>query len=604
MAIGKQNESSNDRERDGAEDSIGGHLVEGTESVGTPVESGQSSGASRGRPRLAERLAEILVNDGDGDLLVQPCDQGYSVSQWLQAMDMQVMGACRADERLKPLLKMNVSTGAAEDCLLAYLSQHFEPAEVGKLARCLCIPLVSVRVGKIKKQGKLLCPTSIRGNLSLSLLPTSDMRISFIGDDGSTDTLATLCSTLDCSTVEIEGIPADQTGRSFKLTIAGGLSMYFWCSEKSKLLGDEMLRKMKDLLETKPSLAELTGVCESRLKCFAFHLRAHLVGSTSLTFDSAVDDSSVSDQKPIRARHGGLSARSGSFKESSLRNSLRSVAREKLRRRGDSIVQPPKEEEKPSSEHATFQLLHLDPPYMTSGLTIPSLASPYYCWCPPASALQYSLGTPQLPILSSEALSLPVISSLSPAPLNFSIASSLEEFPPLLPDPLLRLPLSLPTSQQIPTFTPLMCDPIVHIPFIDVCTSGGQGYLVSAGPGMSTALPPLIPEAESMAEKSARETLRMLINSSNQSNSSSLMSVLPSFLPVKEDKELTMLTGGSRGLYSGTVDIGMREIGGGKFVFGQMTEMTSATGGICLDDDDDETSGNGERVIQARDNRL
>nr|GMC92057.1 Protein like [Ipomoea batatas]GMD47381.1 Protein like [Ipomoea batatas]GMD54421.1 Protein like [Ipomoea batatas]GMD63059.1 Protein like [Ipomoea batatas]GMD68192.1 Protein like [Ipomoea batatas] len=57
---------------------------------------------------------------------------------------------------------MNVSTGAAEDCLLAYLSQHFDPAEVGMLARCLCIPLVSVRVGKIKKQGTQLCPTPIR----------------------------------------------------------------------------------------------------------------------------------------------------------------------------------------------------------------------------------------------------------------------------------------------------------------------------------------------------------------------------------------------------------------------------------------------------------
>ncbi|OIT21427.1 hypothetical protein A4A49_38063 [Nicotiana attenuata] len=84
------------------------------------------------------------------------------VVQWLLALDLQVMGACRVDERLKPLLKLDVSTGAAEDRLLAYLSQNFEPSEVGMLARCLCIPLVSIRVGKIKKQGTLLRPTTTR----------------------------------------------------------------------------------------------------------------------------------------------------------------------------------------------------------------------------------------------------------------------------------------------------------------------------------------------------------------------------------------------------------------------------------------------------------
>ncbi|KAG5607468.1 hypothetical protein H5410_028960 [Solanum commersonii] len=85
-----------------------------------------------------------------------------NVLQWLLALDLQVMGACRVDERLKPLLKLNVSAGAAEDRLLAHLSQNFEPSEVGMLARCLCIPLVSMRVGKIRKQGTLLCPTATR----------------------------------------------------------------------------------------------------------------------------------------------------------------------------------------------------------------------------------------------------------------------------------------------------------------------------------------------------------------------------------------------------------------------------------------------------------
>ncbi|XP_031107174.1 uncharacterized protein LOC116011890 [Ipomoea triloba] len=639
MFNGEEKQSLNDLEMDDVEESVGGHAVEGTETDGAATEGG----ANRGSSGLAERLTEILVEDGDGDLLLQRSDREGSVLQWLQALDMQVMGACRADERLKPLLKMNVSTGAAEDCLLAYLSQHFDPAEVGMLARCLCIPLVSVRVGKIKKQGTQLCPTPIRGSLSLSLLPTSGLRISFIGDDGSTDRLATLCSILDCSTVEIEGISADQSGRSFLIKIPDGEIFYFWCSEKSKLLGDDMLRKMKDILKKKPSLGELTGIRESRLKCFAIHLRAHLVGSTltnghtnsmlSTTplFDSSVDSStsgpsahpSASSQKSIRARHyssqgsktspfhqGGLSPRSSSFKESLLKNSssLKNVARDKLRRRGDSAssvddgcivrslsMKNPStstcSNDKPSEETVlkllrptnVLESLAADTPFLGPAPTVPSLdstlLSPYYCWCPPpVSALQYSVGTPQLPILSTEPFSLPPFSSLSIAkpsvllapkqPLNLADVSPLD-LPPLLPDPLVRLPLTLPVSQQIPTFTPLICDPIVHIPFIDVCSSG-QGYLVSAGPGMSTGIPPLhpnlvsplIPEAESVVEKSARETLRLLMNSSNQPHAP-LMSVLPSFLPSSEEK-LSVLAGGSRGLYSGTIDI---DVGGSRGLY-------------------------------------
>lgn len=56
---------------------------------------------------------------------------------------------------------------------------------------------------------------------------------------------------------------------------------------------------------------------------------------------------------------------------------------------------------------------------------------------------------------------------------------------------------------------------------IDVCSSG-QGYLVSAGPAISSVIPPLfsshvshphIPYAESAVESSARETLGMLMTS-------------------------------------------------------------------------------------------
>ncbi|GMP73877.1 hypothetical protein CsSME_00031476 [Camellia sinensis var. sinensis] len=60
------------------------------------------------------------------------------------------------------------------------------------------------------------------------------------------------------------------------------------------------------------------------------------------------------------------------------------------------------------------------------------------------------------------------------------------DFPTLLPEPLVRLPLSRSSSPQILPFTPLMCDPIVHIPVIDVCSSGqsipggGLAYYVTA----------------------------------------------------------------------------------------------------------------------------
>ncbi|PKI39599.1 hypothetical protein CRG98_040069 [Punica granatum] len=133
-----------------------------SEDFPSAVGSGASAGASRGEIGLAERLAEALVEDGDGDLLLQQSNREDRVLQWLQALDMQVIGACRADERLKPLLKLNASSGLAEDRLLAHLSQHFEPAEVGMLARCFCMPLVSIRVGKINKQGALLCPAPTR----------------------------------------------------------------------------------------------------------------------------------------------------------------------------------------------------------------------------------------------------------------------------------------------------------------------------------------------------------------------------------------------------------------------------------------------------------
>lgn len=376
----------------------------------------------------------------------------------------------------------------------------------------------------------------------------------------------------------------------------------------------------------KPSIAELTGISESRLGCFATQLRAYLVGSTlgvtpsssggSHKFRDATNEpldtaqggqfSSMSS-KSLRSRHtgpqvvrpsssfqGSLSPRSSSFKEGGLpRNmsSLRTAAREKLRRRGDSHFPPVDNLCIASPDTANSSLNNFEndklPTFLDSlgKLTVPlppavvpasqisyigaPLLSPYYCLCPlGSSSLQGPANTMQLPSSVIESPLLPPLASLLPATMPTSLLTQTPpyklvdspsmDFPAFMPDPLVRLPR--PTSQQIPTFTPLMCDPIVHIPVIDVCSSG-QGYLVSAGPTLSTSIPPLhpklvsplIPKTDSVVEKNARETLRLLISGSSQTNSP-LMDVLPAVL-TNADESPGMLVTGSRGLYSGTRDV-------------------------------------------------
>ncbi|KAJ4843496.1 hypothetical protein Tsubulata_034991 [Turnera subulata] len=497
-------------------------------------------------------------------------------------------------------------SGGGDDFEDSY--SHFEPAEVGMLARCFCIPLVSIRVGKINKQGTTLCPTASRGNLSLSVLPTSDLRLSFIGDDGNTERLFTLSSKAQNSAVAVDEIPADSSGRSFVIKIPDDRHFYFWCSEKSKLLGMELIAKMKDILKRKPSVAELTGISKSRLDCFATQLRAHLLGGSSSKTTIDLSDTS-STSKSFRSRHigaqagkassyqGSLSPRSSSFKEGVPRSlsTLRNATREKLRRRGEShlsavdnfMVALPHNNEASSSNKPENDKLpevggcslapsdfleslgKLTAPVAVSQISVlpsgsSSLFSPYYCWCPPGLSSVSS----QFPTSSVESPLLPPLSSLLSAarsssfipptpPLSFGELPSLD-FPALLPEPLVRLPM--PSSQQIPTFTPLMCDPIVHIPVIDVCSSG-QGYLVSAGPTISTTIPPLhasivnplIPGTDSVVDKGARETLRLLISGSSQANPQ-LLDVLPAVLASTDEKK-GILASGSRSLYTGTNDV-------------------------------------------------
>ncbi|TYI78282.1 hypothetical protein E1A91_D06G200300v1 [Gossypium mustelinum] len=611
-----------DQNGDESIDSSSDGVIETSSSGGSGAASRQNS-ETMNEIGLTERLTDIFVDENDGDLLLQQSNREDRVLQWLQALDMQLIGACRNDERLKPLLKVNVSNGVAEDRLLAHLSQHFEPSEVGMLARCFCIPLVSVRVGKINKQGTHFHPCAIRGNLILTLLPTSDLRLSFVGDDGQTERLFTLSDKPQCAAVSIDEIPADNSGRSFLVKIPDGEVFYYWCSEKSKLLGIELLSKVKDLIKRKPSIAELTGISESRLGCFATQLRAYLFGSTvsntQASYSGPPSPNSVlhtidvhngqtsSTSKSLRSRHsssqvlkvnalyqGSLSPRSSSFKEGLTRNlsSLRSNTRDKLRRRGDNhlseaesltIASPvskvssdgnqaetnklPDVKSCPFTPNFLESLGKLSLPPTLSSISQPSLVSPvfspYYCWCPPGSStLQHSAAS-ELPLSSIESLKLPPLSSILPMnsassllkpspPLNLADVPSLD-FPAFLPEPLVRLPMA--SSQQIPTFTPLICDSIVHIPVIDVCSSG-QGYLVSAGPTLSTTIPPLHPNlvnTETMVEKGARETLRLLISGSTQSNPP-LIDVLPAVLTSADEKK-GIFVAGSLGLYSGTRDV-------------------------------------------------
>ncbi|KAF7016077.1 unnamed protein product [Triticum aestivum] len=565
----------------------------------------------------------------------------------------QLVGACRADDRLRPLLTLNVSCSAAENRFISHLSQHFEVSEVGMLARCLCVPLVSLRVGKVDRHGPLLCPTTIRGKLSLGLLPSSSMRLTFSGDDGCSEELALLNDGLEVSEAVIEEISADNSGRSFLVRISESKRLYYWCAEKSKECGMELLAKMKNLLQGRPTLSDLTGISNSRLDAFVTNLHAYLlapsIGDAKLLGSSTGFLSNSSSQgqhlqppsvvsRSSRSRtsaanatkassiyQASLSPRSSTFKDGVPRTSCaKVVGREKLKRRGDWLgpstalidanpliaksVKPDSTSEvcdrdcsKNSVTPASSLDLPLSFPLLPPLYPLPEEGysenpfKPYYCWCPPCpSSLQYSVTPLHMPVTSVEpfpqsplgslvsnevssvssfsakldttnspSLNLPSIlhdPSLhlqlptSIVPLHGSMVSTYPllhlPFPtsPLVPVhgsqvptfPLLHLPL--PTSpfvslhsSQVPTFTPLMSDPIVHVPVIDMCSSG-QAYLVSCGPSITSPVPllpslkPLIPETESLVERSARETLMRLLASTPPSSNPQLVNILPAVL--------------------------------------------------------------------------
>ncbi|GJN10584.1 hypothetical protein PR202_ga28689 [Eleusine coracana subsp. coracana] len=448
-----------------------------------------------------------------------------------------------------------------------------------------------------------------RGKLNLGLLPSSSVHLTFSGDDGYSEQLALLNNSCDFSEAVIEEIPADTSGRSFEIRISQSKVYYYWCAEKSKEQGMELLTKMKNLLDGRPTLSDLTGISISRLDTFATHLHTYLLTSTigdvkslgslnesentSRAHDlylqphSVVSKTSRFRASPINATRPSsvyqarLSPRSGTFKDGVTRSSCtKVVGREKLKRRGEwsGVATVPIDANPLMLEtvnlEATGEKSDVDcaRSIVTSvplglPLPFPSLPSiyprttcplpevysekqfkPYYCWCPPGPSLQYSVMPLHLPATSGEPLPLPPLSALLSNELPSSaISANLDttdlpslNLPSILHDPLLNLPL--PTSplvplhgSQVPTFTPLMSDPIVHIPVIDVC-SAGQAYLVSCGPISSTvpllpSLNPLLPETESLVERSARETLMRLIASTPSASTAQVANILPVVVP-------------------------------------------------------------------------
>lgn len=290
---------------------------------------------------------------------------------------------------------------------------------------------------------------------------------------------------------------------------------------------------MSELLKKRPSVADLTGINESRLDCFATSVRSYLSGPSSTSARASISGSpciiSSTSNSHNTAGENYPSAPNvpppqQAVTESSS-SSLTVTAAYKLpdaalmETTSNSDLHRSSADE--AQKHISNCKISLDFLESLSEITMPpsfrpiclnqqSLLTPYYCWCPPSAPSNESIISPLPPHPSL---------SLSDLPPNLDFPTT------FLPDP---FPNLVNSHQNIPTFTPLMCDlPIVHIPVIDV----GQGYLVSAGPTIPPLHPKLvnhhhhslIPEPNSSAlEKGARETLRFLLG-----GSSALTSTIP-----------------------------------------------------------------------------
>ncbi|KQK21270.1 hypothetical protein BRADI_1g59850v3 [Brachypodium distachyon] len=381
-----------------------------------------------------------------------------------------------------------------------------------------------------------------RGKLSLGLLPSSSMRLTFSGDDGHSEQLALLNNGFEVSEVRIEEISADNSGRSFLIRISESKIFYYWCAEKSKECGMELLAKMKNLLQGRPTLSDLTGISDSRLDAFVTNLHAYLLAQSagdvkslgsSNDFLSASSShgqhlqapSVVSKSSRFRASaanatkassiyQASLSPRSSTFKDGVPRVSCTKVGREKLKRRGEWLGPLPAPLDAnplipkgvstvstsevcdgecsenslisaPSDLPLSFPLLPSLYPFATQ-CPLPEGSSenpfkPYYCWCPPCpSSLQYGVTSLHMPITSVEPLSQPPLSSLvsNKQPPVSSLSAKLDTTDP----PSLNLPS-------------ILHDPVLHLPLPTSTLVPLHGSMVSTLPLLHLPFPtsPLVP---------------------------------------------------------------------------------------------------------------
>ncbi|KAL2900667.1 putative endonuclease 4 [Bienertia sinuspersici] len=251
------------------------------------------------------------------------------------------------------------------------------------------------------------------------------------------------------------------------MKLLDGETFYFWCSEKSKLLGSDMLLKtssfifvvhqMKNLLKGNPTLVELTGISESQLECFENHLHSYLLGP-----NVRVDGFEVG-----RNTQSSISLR--------VLNSLRSALRRKLDDVETSIFLLTAHSwlkqniAFPSLQVQQHKSLLLAP--FSLRITIGSLHA-FYHW-------GHQWRNTQLHFLDPFHYhhSVPFNHLLGVWDLQHGTLDA-----PTRPDPLPRFPFTK-QSSQLPTLTALMCDPIVHKP-IDVCSSA-QGDLEAVDEGSS-----------------------------------------------------------------------------------------------------------------------
>lgn len=105
------------QEGEGSDESM---EIDGSEPSGDPIDVRCSGGRPGG---LSGRIRDVLRDGADANLLLGREEVEDGILQWLRALDLQVIGGCRADERLNPMLKLNASSGAAEDQFVAQLLQ-------------------------------------------------------------------------------------------------------------------------------------------------------------------------------------------------------------------------------------------------------------------------------------------------------------------------------------------------------------------------------------------------------------------------------------------------------------------------------------------------